>query len=82
MVATAEKQIRLIEKINTSNSPLAIKLEDGSVITLSKNAKLSYPRHFEPNKRQVILSGEAFLKSLKILKNRFLSIPTKLLQKF
>lgn len=60
LVATAEKQIKLIEKINTSNSPLAIKLEDESVITLSKNAKLSYPRHFEPNKRQVILSGEAF----------------------
>ena len=36
LVATAEKQIRLIEKINTSNSPLAIKLEDGSLITLSK----------------------------------------------
>lgn len=65
LVATAEKQIKLIEKINTSNSPLAIKLEDGSVITLSKNAKLSYPRHFEPNKRQVILSGEAFFEITK-----------------
>lgn len=60
LVATAEKQNKLIEKVNKSNSPLSLKLEDGSVITLAKNAKLSYPRHFEPNKRQVFLSGEAF----------------------
>jgi hypothetical protein len=65
LVATAEKQIKLIEKINNSNAPLAVKLEDGSVVTLSKNAKLSYPRHFEPNKRQVILSGEAFFEITK-----------------
>ncbi len=60
LVATAEKQIKLIEKINNSNTPMSLKLEDGSVITLAKNAKLSYPKHFEPNKRQVFLSGEAF----------------------
>jgi hypothetical protein len=65
LVATAEKQIRLIEKINNSNAPLSIKLEDGSVIALAKNAKLSYPKHFEPNKRQVFLSGEAFFEITK-----------------
>ena len=65
LVATAEKQTKLIEKINKSNSPLSLKLEDGSVITLAKNAKLSYPRHFEPNKRQVFLSGEAFFEITK-----------------
>lgn len=65
LVATAEKQTKLIEKVNSSNSPLLIKLEDGSLITLTKNAKLSYPKHFEPNKRQVFLSGEAFFEITK-----------------
>jgi len=65
LVATAEKQIKLIEKTNKSNTPLSIKLEDGSVIALAKNAKLSYPKHFEPNKRQVFLSGEAFFEITK-----------------
>ncbi len=65
LVATAEKQTKLIEKVNDSNAPLSIKLEDGSIITLAKNAKLSYPRHFEPNKRQVFLSGEAFFEITK-----------------
>lgn len=65
LVASAEKQTKLIEKINKTNSPLFIKLEDGSVITLAKNAKLSYPCHFESNKRQVFLSGEAFFEITK-----------------
>lgn len=65
LVAEAEKQNILIEKVNNSITPLAVKLEDGSVITLSKNAKLSYPRHFESNKRQVFLSGEAFFEITK-----------------
>lgn len=65
LVATAEKQTKLIEKVNDSDLPISIKLEDGSVIKLAKNAKLSYPRHFEPNKRQVFLSGEAFFEITK-----------------
>lgn len=71
LVATAEKQIKLIEKVNKSNTPLPIKLEDGSVVTLAKNAKLSYPKHFEANKRQVFLSGEAFFEITKNPKKPF-----------
>ncbi|GAB2622831.1 FecR family protein [Emticicia sediminis] len=71
LVATAEKQIQLIEKVNKSNTQLSLKLEDGSVVTLEKNAKLSYPKHFEPNKRQVFLSGEAFFDITKNPKKPF-----------
>ncbi len=59
-VTTAAKQNALIERVNYSSNPLSVKLEDGSVITLAKNAKLSYPQHFDAQKRQVFLSGEAF----------------------
>lgn len=65
LIATAEKQNILIEKINHSTNPLVVKLEDGSVITLAKNAKLSYPQHFDTQKRQVFLSGEAFFEITK-----------------
>lgn len=71
LVATAEKQIQLIEKVNHSITPLSIKLDDGSIVTLAKNAKLSYPKHFESNKRQVFLSGEAFFNITKNPKKPF-----------
>lgn len=35
-------------------------LPDGSVVTLNKNSELSYPAHFDGNKRNVTLKGEAF----------------------
>ena len=35
-------------------------LPDGSVVTLNKNSELSYPAHFDGDKRNVILKGEAF----------------------
>ncbi|MEN8249337.1 MAG: FecR domain-containing protein [Bacteroidota bacterium] len=39
---------------------LAVILPDSSVITLNKGAKLSYPKEFSEEKRQVALTGEAF----------------------
>lgn len=35
-------------------------LPDGSVVTLNKNSELSYPTHFDGDKRNVTLKGEAF----------------------
>lgn len=35
-------------------------LPDGSVVTLNKDATISYPRHFEKRSRQIKLEGEAF----------------------
>lgn len=60
-----DAQISLIEKINTSDSPFKVQLEDGSIIVLEKNSKLSYPVHFNKNSRTVILSGDAFFKIAK-----------------
>ena len=50
----------LIEKATGNQDSLRILLEDGSVITLGKNSKLSYPKHFERGKRTVVLAGDAF----------------------
>ena len=57
--AIQEKEV-LLEKISGSNDSVRIELEDGSVVTLGKNSKLSYPQHFAENRRTVILTGEAF----------------------
>ena len=46
---------------NEANAPvLATMLEDGSVVYLSQQTSLKYPDHFEENKREVILQGDAF----------------------
>jgi transmembrane sensor len=50
----------LITRKNTSDSVQKIQLEDGSLITLSPNAQLSYPEHFGAINREVTLTGEAF----------------------
>lgn len=65
LVASIEEKNSVIERINKSDVPLKIKLEDGSIITLEKNSKLSFPSHFDNNKRTVILSGEAFFEIAK-----------------
>lgn len=58
-MAEVEDKNSLIEKINANDAPLRVNLEDGSVIWLGKNSRLSYPIHFEKEKRTVFLSGEA-----------------------
>ncbi len=50
----------LIEKANKKEEPIKFALEDGSVVTLHKNSKLMYPRHFGSYNRNAILVGEAF----------------------
>jgi transmembrane sensor len=35
-------------------------LEDGTTVHLEKGSRLSFPVHFDPKKREVVLSGEAF----------------------
>ncbi len=48
------------EKTNTSGTPLKIKMEDGSFITLQPGSVIHYPSHFLPGKREIFLEGEAF----------------------
>lgn len=65
LVASIGDKSALVERINLNEAPLKVALEDGSVIILEKNSKLSFPVHFEKNKRMVILSGEAFFEIAK-----------------
>ncbi len=52
---------------NDSKVPRLVNLEDGSTIILQPGGKLSYPRTFAAEKREVHLSGEAFFE---VSKNR------------
>ncbi|HSC37453.1 MAG TPA: FecR domain-containing protein [Chitinophagaceae bacterium] len=50
----------MLEKTNRLGRTLSLKLEDGSSILLKPGASLHYPTHFQPDKREVWLEGEAF----------------------
>ncbi|RRB07955.1 hypothetical protein EHT25_07760 [Larkinella rosea] len=60
LVTKASEKNTLIEKINRNDTPLEIRLEDGSVVYLKKNSRFSYPAHFRAQSRETFLSGEAF----------------------
>jgi len=65
LIAKAEKDNTLIEKVNTSENPMKVSLEDGTVVTLKKNSRISYPVHFKSAVRETFLSGEAFFEVAK-----------------
>jgi len=49
------------EKINLSQAPLLVSLPDNSTVLLQPKGKISYsPKEYNLDKREVILSGEAF----------------------
>lgn len=48
------------EKVNNTQKPLKLELEDGSVVLLQLGAKISYPSHFLPNRREVVMDGEIY----------------------
>jgi len=50
----------LIEKVNSTTSPLLITLDDNSKITLAPKSRLRYAKKFQEDKREVYLTGEAF----------------------
>lgn len=58
---------------------LVTTLEDGSIVYLADEAKLNYPSHFEENKREVFLSGNALF-DISGNKERPFLIDTKELQ--
>lgn len=55
---TSINSLEIVE--NTSDENKLVHLEDGSSIRLFPKAKLSFPKHFEADKREVLLEGEAF----------------------
>ncbi|GAB3939611.1 FecR family protein [Spirosoma harenae] len=62
---TQKAGIPLIEKVNTGNRVLNILLDDGSLVTLRPNSRLSYPKHFNKDHRTVYLNGEAFFEVIR-----------------
>lgn len=61
----------LLEQINNSNKPQIVTLSDGSSVLLQPKSKLSYPKVFKGNERNVYLSGEAFFEVSKNPKKPF-----------
>lgn len=61
----------LLEQINNSNKPQIVTLSDGSSVLLQPKSKLSYPKVFTGNERNVYLSGEAFFEISKNPKKPF-----------
>lgn len=52
---------RLIENVNTSNTPVHLALPDGSSIELAPQSRISYANNFDSaGSRDIYLSGEAF----------------------
>ena len=62
----------LTETVNTANTTLKIKLEDGSYVVLQPNSKIAYPKHFAIDKREVFMEGDAFFKVSKNASRPFL----------
>lgn len=60
-----ETNSEIIKKSNNSVAGIKISLDDGSVVTLAPNSTLTYPRHFDKEKREVYIDGEAFFQVTK-----------------
>ncbi len=49
-----------IQKVNEGNKPMKVMLRDGSQVTLLPGSSLEYPERFHREKREVMLTGDAF----------------------
>ncbi|WP_420151358.1 FecR family protein [Spirosoma sp.] len=61
----AQVESPLAEVKNTTDKPLIVNLPDRSTILLYPQSRISYPKQFLGNKREVYLAGEAFFKVTK-----------------
>ncbi|MEA3424972.1 MAG: FecR domain-containing protein [Bacteroidota bacterium] len=57
--------ITWLTKFNITSKTEKILLEDGSVVSLSKNSSIRYPVHFKKVNRNIYLTGEAFFEVAK-----------------
>uniref|UniRef100_UPI003F714052 FecR family protein n=1 Tax=Dyadobacter sp. TaxID=1914288 RepID=UPI003F714052 len=53
------------EKVNDTDRPMNVVLEDQSVVRLEPGARIRFPEKFAPQRREVILEGEAFFEVTK-----------------
>lgn len=59
------QNLNLVTHKNLETSTLVTTLEDGSVVYLGRESTLQYPEHFNTDKREVNLHGEAFFDIVK-----------------
>ena len=50
----------MTEIVNSDKDMMLVNLPDGSSVILKKNTRISFPKEFAPDKREVLLLGEAF----------------------
>jgi transmembrane sensor len=62
----------LTEEVNQTNKPKLINLADESTVILSPDSRISYPKKFDGEKREVYLQGEAFFEVTKNMEKPFL----------
>ncbi len=60
VVEQIKHDIKLIEFTNTTSRTQSVTLSDGSSVVLQPQTRISYPTVFQTDKREVVLSGEAF----------------------
>ncbi|MEJ0101451.1 MAG: FecR family protein [Bacteroidota bacterium] len=63
--AKAIEGIAFTEEVNDTRQVKHIKLEDGSEVQLLPGSRISFPRHFLKNKREVYFEGEGFFEVTK-----------------
>ncbi|MBO0950852.1 FecR family protein [Fibrella forsythiae] len=70
---TIEQQAGTLQEVhNTSNASQLVRLPDGSKVTLYKGSKISFPRKFTAQQREVFLVGEAFFDVVRRPKQPFM----------
>lgn len=67
-----------VTKKSAANEKIRITLPDGSQVWLNESSTIRYPEHFEENKREVLLSGEAFFDIIPDKKRPFFVRTTKI----
>ncbi len=60
LVASTQQRYPHYQEVCATQTRQAVRLADGTVVYLSKGSRLSYPLHFAGDRREVILTGEAF----------------------
>lgn len=63
--------VKMVETRAAKGQTLLVKLEDGSRIWLNSDSKISYPEHFNNEKREISLTGEAYFEVVHLEKKPF-----------
>ncbi len=58
--STIPTPVTLLKVVNKEAAPRLVRLSDGSLVVLQKNAQIRFPKQFSEAKRDVFLTGKAF----------------------